>query len=145
MGSEFYILLLVFTAAAVIAIVRPRRNGPVREFTLRGHLIEGGHDPFPRVEVWVDPSGETVVRRSGWEGMTPAKVILEVQIKGFDISLTEKTAFGGAEEVDCAEFHLELLARNERYHIRYESVALGRTLAFYFTVKEGMRIVRELC
>lgn len=143
-SPEFYIVLLVVAAAVVLLVSRRGSGGAVREELIGGHMIMGGADEYPRVEVDVTPGGETIVRRSGWLGMSPQAVSAKVEIKGFDITVTERVTFGGGEEVDCVEFHLPTLAPEERYHLQYVADGIGRTAAFYFRVKAGMRVVRPI-
>lgn len=141
---EFYILLLVAAAAAIVAVTRPRHSGAVREEVLTGQIITGGADDFPRVEIDVTPGSEVVLRRSGWSGVSPGQVTALVEIKGFEITITEHFTPGGREQIDCVEFLLPTLAPAERYHVNYIADAIGRSVAFYFSVKPGMRVVRQL-
>lgn len=140
----FYILLLVAAAAAVVAISRPRSGGAVREMSVAGRLVYGTPDGEPRVELTVTDSGETILIRSGWQGIEMRGATADIEIKGFDITVTEQIIYGGAEEIDCVEFHLPRLAPSERYHLHYKSGHLGRNVAFSFRVTPGIHIFRPL-
>lgn len=143
-GPEFCVLLLLAAAAAIVAIVRPRRGGAIQEHLLGGNLVIGGADEFPRVELQVTATEQVVLRRSGWHGVDPRAVSAKVEIKGFDITVTERVTPGGNEEVDCAEFLLPQLAPQERYHLQYVAESISRTVAFYFRVTPGMTLIRTL-
>lgn len=143
-SPTFYILLLVVAAAAIVAVTRPHRGGPVREMSVQGILVYGMPDPEPRIELAVTDTGETVIVRSGWQGLEPRGVRADIEIKGFDITVTEQIIYGGSEEIDCVEFHLPRLALSERYHLQYKTDHLGRNVAFSFRVTPGVRIHRPL-
>ncbi len=140
----FYILLLVLAAAAIVLVIRPKSPGAVKEVAVAGQLIYGMPDPEPRLELLVTGEGETVLIRSGWQGVALRGVTADVEIKGYDISITEQIIYGSGDEIDCVQFHLPTLAPMERYHINYKSIHLSRNVAFTFRVNPGLHIHRAI-
>ncbi len=126
----------LFAAAAVIAYaVRPAATGPVRQHLLAGTLSEEGPEE-PSIDIEVQPDGTVTIWRNGLTGLTSDDAVsLAVNLRGFSIEITERTAASPtsstlARPIDSARFALSFLAP-EHYSIIYK---IDSTVAAAFTL-----------
>lgn len=120
---EFYVISVVVAAAIVAFMGRRPSAGPARRYAYDGvTTLEEPADSSPSIELLCGDDGSVVLRRRGLRGVRQdGRVVIEVEVVGFDVRITERVTAGRwPEPVDTASFILPFMGR-EHYFISYKS------------------------
>lgn len=145
-STEFYVIASMAAAAVVGLCVKPPSRGQAIERLLAGILCQTSEpDATPSITLSCEPDGNVLLTRSGLEGLTTAGAVsLAATRIGTDITIEERiTPTAGGEAIDAALFTLDFITPG-RYHLRYNSSALGLFAAFTLTVRPGNTLRRPL-
>lgn len=149
---EFYVIAVVVAAAIVALLGRRPSDGPVRQYLLPGVISqEGGESASsPGIELLCGDDGSVLLRRHGLKGVREdGAVSLAVEVKGFDVSITERVVAGREpwQPVDTASFILDFMGR-EHYFISYRSELSASESALFASVtlhnRPGNRVAKHL-
>lgn len=147
--TEFYVIAVVVAAALVALLARRPASGPARRFTLDGRLLADTTDALSESQLLIsEEDGVVLIRRSGLNGGLLRRAAIDVEVKGFDIRISEWLDYGpDGTEVEAVEFQLDFLAR-EVYHISYHAAATPEhpemTADFSLNVRPNLHTSRSL-
>ena len=149
---EFYVIAVTVAAAIVALAGRRPASGPVRQILLPGVISLEERGEGPSVEFLCADDGSVLLRRNGVAGVkADGAVSLAIEVKGFDVKITERTVAGGrdasAEPVDTASFVLDFMAR-EHYFISYTTEVTSAEPGLFASVtlnnRPGNHVVKQL-
>lgn len=149
---EFYVIAVVVAAAVVALLGRRPSDGPVRQYLLSGVISQEGGDEVsaPRIDLLCGEDGSVILRRHGLKGVREdGTVSLAVEVKGFDVSITERVVPGREpwQPVDTASFILDFMGR-EHYFISYRCELSASESALFASVtlhnRPGNRVSKYL-
>lgn len=147
---EFYVIAVVFAAAVVAFLGRKSSGGPVRQYLLGGVISQEGVTAAPAVELICGDDGTVVLRRHGLRGVREdGAVSLAVEVKGFDVKVTERVMPGREpwQPVDTASFIFDFMGR-EHYFISYRSENRNAESELFASLtlnnRPGNRVIKNL-
>lgn len=141
---EFYVICAVVAAAVVALSAMPRRVRAARRFELDADLMPGDPGEEPRLVFRVMRDGRVELRRTGLAGVgDEGRATLDVEVAGFDVTLTEHLRPGKGEPVGEAVWVMDFFGR-EYYHIRYNSEQTGRFAVLTLHARPGIVVERPL-
>lgn len=141
---EFYVISAVIAAAILAYAGRRDNHVAARQILLPTTLHRADNDSEPSIELISHDNGDVTLRRHGLEGIgETGAVSLAIEIRGFDVHITERLVPGSGSPCDTAETLLDFMAV-ERYFINYRSEKIDRMTAFTFHNRPGMHIIKPL-
>lgn len=147
---EFYVISVLVAAFVVAFLSKGAHIGPVREFLFAGVITREFDSPRePALELICNDDGSVLLRRHGLLGVTDdGAVSLAVKLKGFDMTVQERTIQGRAgEPVDTASFVLDFMGA-EHYFISYSTDLTGadspRVTSFTLHNRAGNHVYKKL-
>ena len=143
---EFYVIAAMVAAAIVAYFSRPATKGPVRQFLLAGEMSPGAAGTERSIEINCLDDGRVELTRHGVTGVGPdGAVSLAVTVKGFDVTIIERTVAGQWAPLDGvdARFVLDFLGP-EWYHVNYKNEDTGQMAVLTLHVRPGIHIIKPL-
>lgn len=144
---EFYVIAAVIAAAVIAFSARGDSRGPARQHLLPGVLTLSDSPQAPAIELICCDDGSVVLRRHGIAGMTlSGAVSLAVEVRGFDVTVRERTVSGrpgDTDVVDTASFILDFMGA-ERYFISYTAEDAGLFAATTLHNRPGIRTLKPM-
>ena len=147
---EFYVVTTIVAAAIVAYFAMPRQLGPVRQLLLPSVLdLDDSPQPTstPTVTLATRPDGCVTITRRGLQDMNhTGAVSYAIEIKGFDIAITERIVDPAATgwAADRATVVIDGLAPGELYNIHIVNPALDIMASFSYRNRANNHTTRPL-
>lgn len=149
---EFYVIAATVAAFVVAICARGESRGPVREILLAGILSPGPDENMAQAAIGFSclPDGTVMLTRYGIAGVTMSGAVsLAIQVKGFEVYITERDTAGRPDDLPAASamFNLDFLA-TEHYFIRYTTATTAHASTMVATLtlsnRPGNKVMKQL-